>query len=1838
MYMEEDVRLVCNFHKYLADYVQDVIQDEGAYKIEHIMRILECEFPSPSDLAFAIRTMDTYEEQNVELDIEIRGKICLRLWELFAGSTERYSYSLLTRIVERMHSFMHRLFEQWVPKKWMCAEQTIEPEIVSKIRGILDAKLVVDALTREMFASFRKDHGASESRRRGYMNVLAQFAMAVGRYQSTESRELMDSLLIPMVQESSYRHMLLWSRLLVLLLPRKLTKSVIASRELFDWWNLLPEGLVPKFDLLWFNLLARYAKISWYEGVDPKCQAIMQEWNPYLFNKISRVLSLPLIAPTTEATSSKVNPHGSDWPCDRFKISGEFDLVMGHVSTWKKVAKWIVYSLEVDTKGQMWTLLLKLAHVMRPFMIPINYSNEWVWHNVTLIHYLCQNYYQRVARERSFNATPKAPRLTERCDEVFVEMLAPMVHDGLHLKDPYEQFALLDAVSFLARLARPQVQWSKDASIENSVVKTIEALADPQQSERHASLLRLNARLSPVILRFYPSMLPDILSLVIDGIDATDPVKTFSSLAQVVCLFSNIPCLDINDLEDRGDFVPKEVRSRAWAANAPAVNESAVLMASSTLPGFAITFFEKILEFVPYISKPVKSKGPSSAMAGVDRLVTTLISVSTLLIASQVTEATAKELEERVTSWVTTSVYSDGKKTAKILVNSIARSIPSSIDALIPSLAKKILKGSEREVSWCLEMLGASVRHVGPALLKHRTILERIIRFCLSSPQKEKQKLGAKLIRCILITLTSTYIIDDFRCVPGKSFKTLSKKMGIHLWMCETWWVDHAPSVEWHVPSSEEIAWAEELAAVAVDDILFLFGGKAERGVSQPYAPHGVAEGAVVFDSMRALFLCKALMRGGVARWPDELGRRPKVSTQPGTDAIPDFFTSLGEALLKRVAECETEDDPKNTRKILRCLDELIHGRIPQTTGALFSSRTRRGSSGGDSVAIFMQFFGDRLLSQMSGATPCSKWCDLPRLWWVLRVADQQDTRVQERVQGYRFSGLRKELLLGAARLSTYSSFSQVRAKAQQVTSHGLRKHYGGRWRLAEGFVLSAFDKVNAELEAVTDTETVDPKLNTTITGLSFLICGALRGLMLTGWRRGAVKAARIVVKAMKTYFLATRQGNHVIRSKVATRLVSVFEAWLDAREPTMQTEDPFPPLFYSHLDIAANPSSDDLAVEENSPQETIEAIVRQCLDDYSKSNVDVNWRMKLVTTNVCFVLLHNSSDVDAWRCFLQWAIGCLEPVSHLPLQQMCTRAILIGLKRFPQLGKDLPFAEPDFVATIAKVLPLQFHRQADGRNELLWVLLDLIHVPMRERVWPRGWDRRSGAMFSLDNALWWQTYFRALRYDRAKLVECARSVAESLSEQSAAEQIYHVAFIEMIAGAIRAVRKEAKEYILDVWQSLYPFLVIELQGASPERLGDWKDGIRFILSGGTRLPGAHCGSKDAVFSLAYFLSSKFADVKAEVCEYVKYPADNGDSVSTFEKVKHIRLFKTLFSAPQCLAVINSEVQWTSMFEGVRPLLEHPFKQLRYEAAEACILLIRYQKLPSLRPAADLVLEWMRRTAVELAELLKKDALTDTDINAEQQKPPHVLKATGLTFCIIQALASRCREVDFLDQFFDFLVTASGHADTLVRNTAKSALALLSSSQRSMPEVPLKYFRGCTNHMQEIWSTLSTIAQERSLEATTSMMAANVFFLAEEDVQQLYEFSLSSGFAGMPDVRNIARKTFSSCLLLDNRPKAPIEWLATFPKHSTPYPLICVLYVGCDLGVPPWVGNCIEALVQYTSGEISSGVVKEVQAALQHFLRRQQASRILWTACQQKLSAHHLDLLNAHKGNLSYFS
>lgn len=141
-----------------------------------------------------------------------------------------------------------------------------------------------------------------------------------------------------------------------------------------------------------------------------------------------------------------------------------------------------------------------------------------------------------------------------------------------------------------------------------------------------------------------------------------------------------------------------------------------------------------------------------------------------------------------------------------------------------------------------------------------------------------------------------------------------------------------------------------------------------------------------------------------------------------------------------------------------------------------------------------------------------------------------------------------------------------------------------------------------------------------------------------------------------------------------------------------------------------------------------------------------------------------------------------------------------------------------------------------------------------------------------------------------------------------------------------------------------------------------------------------------------------------------------------------------------------------------------------------------------------------------------------------------------------------------------------------------------------------------------------------------------------------------------PQVRSAAKNLFTSVLVLD----ADADLLACVKRMkglAGPVPkngqepqacskdvitgvvgLSCALFAAADRGVPAWTGRVVQNIAPYGRKRMSALVLKEVQATVQAFLKLMQSRNQAWKECQEKLTEAQLDLLDANKGKLSYFS
>jgi len=98
---------------------------------------------------------------------------------------------------------------------------------------------------------------------------------------------------------------------------------------------------------------------------------------------------------------------------------------------------------------------------------------------------------------------------------------------------------------------------------------------------------------------------------------------------------------------------------------------------------------------------------------------------------------------------------------------------------------------------------------------------------------------------------------------------------------------------------------------------------------------------------------------------------------------------------------------------------------------------------------------------------------------------------------------------------------------------------------------------------------------------------------------------------------------------------------------------------------------------------------------------------------------------------------------------------------------------------------------------------------------------------------------------------------------------------------------------------------------------------------------------------------------------------------------------------------------------------------------------------------------------------------------------------------------------------------------------------------------------------------------------------------------------------------------------------------ALHAQLAAAHSVVILLFAAMDHASPRGVtGEIIEELARFGNKRkgFSERTVKEVEKGFQAYLKKQQASQEVWKKVRKKLNEKQLDLLDAYKGHLSYFS
>ncbi|CAK9006905.1 unnamed protein product [Durusdinium trenchii] len=2037
---DDDVRCMAQLSdlpRYLPPEIAQQETEEAEAREPLILKLLSSD-PAPppaSELAFGLRCLKNMEEQKTPTGLDFKISVCSSLWTLFLASVDSkaplYGYANRTKILDNLRSWLclldvdhHRPF--W--REAISQEERDGAEPIAQLFAQLDVRVVLRLLIEEVRRSPRMDCSINKSKRRNYVHHLANLCVAFshlnGSISVSQGAELMEQLAAQV--DGVHVYSLFYAKMLALLTPRKLIPQLLLDGRLWLWWSRISEGLLPKFDLMWFMPLARLAELRWANKVEEalaetkmsgkaeECWKNVEEQLPWLMNKICRTLCLPFGSPAAKALDGKEQSFPD---VDRYLIPEEIDTVlMGSQSAWKDVAFFLIYTLEPeppsakDGAPSMWNFLTLLQRRMRPFLTPATCQGEWLWHCVTLLHNLISLYFRRICKERMLPCTTLPHMLlSENADRAFVELIMPLVRDLMMVRGPYEMATSMENIARLTQISAmhatsPPVGSEVDpfkTDFQSMVMQSTDLLNDPTQSARHVSLLRVFSSVVPALSLQMPSVIGELLPLVLQGIDATDTPKTMSSLRLLLCLLINLPCLDSNDWQ-LGDHPSQESRLR-W----PLPKEcklkvgdpdcSATGLVSSMLPPFAIELVERACDYVTRIPKPraVKSGKISLELATMG-----LLHGALCIAGSQTDKDTYKQMLDVLCQFLGSHFLPDQVKPAGLLVFAVVRACPEmAIPVVMPLICKKLLVHqpkstvlplheagvSESEAKWWLSLLCSAVRCGGASLLPHRHELEMIMRATFLDEREAVNKLGMKLLRRILYALTAVYVCNDYRlCNDGVWQTLMACRLGSTVpppaglttlvWSGAQppWWFTDAEStVKWHMPSEEEVAWARDL----VFGVLLQVGEMltATMGIALPalnmatsswlagLSTNLPSKKKLAHSAVLGIRLAMQILRGTCDLWPDERSNEElKLRQLPSNlkiagDTAKVIFDWLSTVLLSAfktlaaqeqygsVAPTSGKLDPIDVsrvmRKLLKCVAELI-GAFSDTHPSslrLFPSlrHVEKHAAG-----LALQSTSLEMLHTHS------RWRDLPRVWWVERVADTMENRLHQRRGGHRYQGRRRELIEELTKQIFSSGFSAVRSRAMETVAMAVQYHQGCRWPLIRDVLLPALSKeTNAVLRCGTLTgdaaDKEQQRLNDALSGLAASLAGGIQGLVWGVWRRGLDDASKLGYDLLEAVYAATRVGQSQagdtkrceVKPTTVAKLIGALRHWLDCREvqcwaPTRPRTSTVPSLqdeFHSENDgdvVGTTPKGIDAL-------RTVSKAMDLC------ERADCHWRAQVMATTVSLALLNSlgpsgcppdlapplEAEVrEIWMKWGRWLVKCIEPKGQPGLHLLAVHGLLLILKQSASSTHilqsvhlaELKMAQNSFFQSLLQVMPPIHHEdlmataddQMGQKSEPTRDPVNAMTSGGFFDVWPRIWLKKSSRSFSIRNVLFWQSYVKFLKgqVPQDALLELVRSGAEHLASQPVAEAEFHAAFAEMVAGALRAVRKaEDKELRDRLWTALRPWLLSVLQQSSEERLGGWCDGVRFMVTGCKRpklaaMFPSHAVEEDMQFLIPLFNFVLCGDGELE-CNTLSctlppikfdYSSEASDQEgSSFDSFKRLRLLMSLLIEPSAITIMaNNEEFCKKLVETLELGLGHPYKQLREEVARGLYFIVEAASHASqtleTSSAAGLVgvatsLErWFAEEARRLSGLLRADNAAHTNTTAEDgARPKHVVESSGLLYLLLHSSLTRMSQHHLRSSAHDwmqFIAAAAAHGDFELRAIAPHAMSLCCCAHPLTPSLEEPKLWSQLPMVRALQPLLREGAIEKELEKAFSAglkpaIVANFFLLltgGEESSRLYQELRVAAeralGFP-KPEIRSAARSSVASFLTLEAEAELVVKLknLKTLAGPAMRKPndvppeaeavafcqavsaMACMLLAAADCGVPRWSGQAIQAVAPYgKTGRpgIQELARKEVQSAIQAFLKLQQSSQTAWTECQQKLTPTQLDLLNDNKGKLSYFS
>jgi proteasome activator subunit 4 len=688
-------------------------------------------------------------------------------------------------------------------------------------------------LWKEMKAIVLPYEGATHQsgRKRSHKNIASMVAYA-SQYFDPREREAMLEELLPYFTTSDITGAFIVLGGLNLIMPTHPAPDEPGQLQpqdylptFFHLWSLVSRSKL--FDVFFFDIFSRLARDSLISEHVPFSEygIFTKDQSDLIFTALLRLTEIPVGQSLSPYSTMVDLGAGLGMYLERDKKKNPYGY---------SIARWIVMSLSpacIDKPGSILSNLEGMMESIDTFFHPSN-QGSWTDMLAQIVFHLVDFFVMRWNREQSGELdTPPQRRINDELKRRFVLSLKEVMFMGLFSKKGKPLNYFFGAIQGLAYLEPHLI-------IPGALQRFYPSLQGLVEVHRTTSSLCGLQMIANVMSKHkgLRCHITALLALALPGIDANDLTKTLHTLNFIQTVAYSIPFADLtkdnHDIHDSSlaiQWVQGEMERMEREGPNVSIDyrteisdeDEANIVRSSTagIGEFVMSLLGKIftlLENLPELSR-VRSGSPEESV------INTLPAALNPLFASLSPEIYDQVLE-KIATFVGGHVVHQARDGMAFICNSLCKASPEkTLKIFVPMLVVGIrneidhneaasdrssgtdVLPRDRALVWHISILSMIVVHVGSAVMPYKKELFNIALYMQEKCKGIPTIHISNYIHHLLLNLTLIYPVDGALYEPGVF------KRGLYV---GDWGMSVKPteiSINWHVPSEDEIAFAVEL-------------------------------------------------------------------------------------------------------------------------------------------------------------------------------------------------------------------------------------------------------------------------------------------------------------------------------------------------------------------------------------------------------------------------------------------------------------------------------------------------------------------------------------------------------------------------------------------------------------------------------------------------------------------------------------------------------------------------------------------------------------------------------------------------------------------------------------------------------------------------------------------------------------------------------------------------------------------------------------------------------------------------------------------------------------------